>query len=435
MLPEQFMSLILDARAAGMTVQVEPALPRDYQSHAFGHEQAPPAHEARPSSMRDLGVSGNQAARWLREMNGESEDLSGSLLYNPAPSPSQASTNTTHNIHTKRNAEKCAKKKAKKHLSRLRAEEELNAASASNAHAEAQPPLPELIPSLSNESTPCPSMKSPQPVYERFLQRDASDVGKRSEPEQTQWPVIETTASPPLDSWEEEDEVRVNGLDASAIAQSPLLDSSPSPSDELAASPSPILFEDTNGAQDDSGASVLVQPDLLEISRSTIGEEEQEEEQVFTTVSRQRTHEPEARPPLWVRRHVGTYRNTQAEFQSAFAESPVSRKDRRRFNKMFQWHLDTQQRKAKTNRIVPAARIAQRASWTRESKEKLMDTLWQTIYHSERAASWYELLHPNDSGIPEQEGHAHFLNVLRDAFEILNNGVKFDQRSPPTRVT
>jgi hypothetical protein len=486
--PEQCISMILNARAADMTVRVELALPYGHQGHAFASGQAQPRREARPSSTRDLGISGYQAARWLSEMHiGGPEDLSEARPYNPAPNPSQRSTSTPTYTPSKKNLAKYARKKAKKSLSRLRTEEELDAAGEPNAHADAQSPLPELLPSFSNESTPFSPPKSPQTVYERSLQHDASDAGKRSGPVQAQWQAIETTASPPLESWEEEDEIQVNGLDASAIAQPPSLDSPPSPSDKLAASPPPSSLEDTNGMQDDSDASVFAQPDLLEIAPSTSSEAaafspprvleeleetdetqdsfdasvvahthlpalappfsadtavdpsplapEEEEEEGLTTASRQRTHAPEANPPLWVIRHVDAYHTAQVEFQSAFAASPVSQQSSRRFKRKFQWCEDTQQRQAKTNRIVLAARIACHASWTRESKGKLMHPLWQTIYHRERAASWYALLDPTDSRIPQQAGHAHFLDVLREAWEILNNGVKFDQRSPPGGVT
>jgi hypothetical protein len=39
---EQCISLILDARTAGITVEVEPALPHGYRVHAFAYGQEPP---------------------------------------------------------------------------------------------------------------------------------------------------------------------------------------------------------------------------------------------------------------------------------------------------------------------------------------------------------------------------------------------------------
>jgi hypothetical protein len=65
--------------------------------------------------------------------------------------------------------------------------------------------------------------------------------------------------SPP-ESCEEAEEVQVSGLDAGTSVQPSSPELSPSPIVEAATSSSPRSLEDTEGAQDNFGASVLTQP-------------------------------------------------------------------------------------------------------------------------------------------------------------------------------
>jgi len=267
----------------------------------------------------------------------------------------------------------------------------------SYSHAAAQVSLPDLAPSGSDEDVPSPPPRSLAQVYEISPRLDASTIAQSSSPELASWFDDEDVAPSPLRSLGATDGHK---LDPPAVAK---------PSPRETAPPTrakPVL---------DSPPAVT-----------------EEEDDGFTTVHRNK-HQLGERTNSWTRRQVDLYQLYQAEFHSAFVASPVAEQDRKRFTDLFTPNEFTQRLEAKTNRIIPAVKIAHRSAlWTHKSKKTMMDALWWTIYHRERAGRWYANLDARDPRMEKQRGHKHILGVLKEAWRIFSDGEVFDRGSPPT---
>jgi hypothetical protein len=61
----------------------------------------------------------------------------------------------------------------------------------------------------------------------------------------------------------------------------------------------------------------------------------------------------------------------------------------------------------------------------------VMEPLWETIFHREKAAAWYVGLNVRDPRTKNDASHKHFLDVPKAAWKILNDGVEYDPRSLP----
>jgi hypothetical protein len=277
----------------------------------------------------------------------------------------------------------------------------MSAAQPAEPHAASNLSLPELAPSASDDDVPSPPPRSPEErVYELSPRVDASAFAQSYSPKLVSWSRDEDVATSLSGSLGDGDESGYN-LGPPAVAKS------------VRSEPAPPTNEGT------TVSSPLTPP-------------EEEEEEGFTTVNRRR-HRPGVYPNPWTKNHVSCYQNCQVLFQSAFASSPVMEQDRNQLDNLFQWDEGDQQRRAKTNQIVPAARIAHRSSaWTPESRHALIDPLWRTISHREKAAVWYTRMDPIDSRNRGQAGHKHFPGVLKEAFSILNNGIVYNPESPST---
>jgi hypothetical protein len=271
------------------------------------------------------------------------------------------------------------------------------AAEPSHSHAAAQLSLPDLAPSGSDDDVPFSPSRPIAQVYEISPRLDESAIWQSDAPELASWFSGEDVAPSPLGSLGATDGYK---LDSPAVMGPSRLEAAPPTS--------------TNTAL----ASPTISPE--------------EEDDGFTTVHRNK-HKLGERTNSWTRRQVDAYQGFQAEFQSAFAASPVLEQDRKQFTDLFEPNPHTQQMQAKTNKIIPAAKIAHHSAvWTPKSKKIMMDALWWTIFHRERAGMWYANLDPRDSRIEKQEGHRHFLEVLKKAWRIFSDGVVFDRGSQPT---
>lgn len=272
-----------------------------------------------------------------------------------------------------------------------------SAAEPSHSHAAAQLSLPGLAPSGSDDDVPYPPSRQIARVYEISPRHDESAIWQSDAPELASWFSDEDVAPSPLGSLGATDGYK---LDSPAVV---------GPSRPEAAPPT-------------SANTALDSP--------TISPEEDDDG--FTTVHRNK-HKLGERTNSWTRRQVDAYQGFQAEFQSVFAASPVLEQDRKQFTNLFEPNPHTQQMQAKTNKIIPAVKIAHgSAVWTPKSKKIMMDALWWTIFYRERAGMWYANLDPRDPRVEKQAGHRHFLEVLKKAWRIFSDGVVFDRGSQPT---
>ena len=57
----------------------------------------------------------------------------------------------------------------------------------------------------------------------------------------------------------------------------------------------------------------------------------------------------------------------------------------------------------------------------------MMKELWKTLNHREQTAEWHRRVDARDPRNENQAGHQHVVDIFKDAFTILNDGVEFSQ--------
>jgi len=133
--------------------------------------------------------------------------------------------------------------------------------------------------------------------------------------------------------------------------------------------------------------------------------------------------------------HTRAYKEYQAVFQSALAASTiVNHGDSIRFDALFTTDTQTQLVDISHDKITNACHIARKSrAW--QPDFTLINALWYTIRHREQAGEWYARLDARDERAGKRKSYQYIISVLKKAWRILNDGVAYDSKRPPTEDT